>query len=137
MYRDAANRVGEHGVNNFVPVELLLCDLQVHRSLTFALHPEAAVYGQLAIAGGGGAPRESDRLPITEHVQEIGRCPPVMATPLIPRYTEMVRRVYSACGWNAGDFWGFRFMLRYAPIPSLIVLRHPLADRPDGRECAD
>jgi hypothetical protein len=131
MDRDERNTFGEHATRVFVPVETLLCDLFVHRDLRFAMTPRVALHGQIA----GGMPypasgRDRDRIPFTESIQEIGGRSPVVATPLVPRYPEMVGRVLERLGWRPGDFRGFRFQMKYPPLPSVAVLRYDLPERP-------
>lgn len=129
-YRTEINRVAEHSTRVFVPTELLVCDLQVHRSLDFALNPEPFLYSQLAGPSAYPKWREQDALPIVESMRSIGERLPVVATPHIPEYSRIVRRVYERLGWDGRDFHGFRLTMRYPPIPSVLILRSPLPERP-------
>jgi hypothetical protein len=130
IYGDANNLVGEHAVPIQMPVEWAICDLQVHKDLKFALSPRVAAYSKLATGPGPDEDMLCDQLPLAETVQSIGHCPPVVATPLVPRYPEMVQRVYDRMGWHADDFYGFRFVMKYPPMPTAIVMQHDLAVRP-------
>ncbi len=128
IYRDEANTFGEHAVPLQLPVEWLVADLQIHRDLAFAMRPRVRVLGRLM---GGPEPMEgedADVLPIAEHIQGIGQ-PAVVATPLIPRYPDIVQAVHQRMGWDANDFVGFRFVMKYPPMPTSIVLQHDLAER--------
>ncbi|MHC5007435.1 MAG: hypothetical protein ACYTGF_08780 [Planctomycetota bacterium] len=134
IYRDAVNTVGEHAVPIQMPIEWLLCDLQVHRKLAFALRPRVVAYSQFAT---GPAPIEDvgcDQLPLAESIQSIGSAPPIVATPLVPRYPEMVQRVYDRLGWQPEEFHGFRFVMKYPPMPSSIVVQHDLAEQSASRD---
>lgn len=127
IYADEHNRVGEHTAMVQLPVEWLVCDIQIHRSLVFALNPRAVLFGQL---GGGPAPTADasyDRLPMAEEIEPIGSAPPVVATPLLPSYPEMVERVYAGMGWDAAEFEGFRLTVRYPAMPASFVIQHDLA----------
>jgi hypothetical protein len=48
----------------------------------------------------------------------------------MPRYRAMIQSVFDRMGWNAQDFYGFRFTMRYPPIPTVAVFRYSLAQRP-------
>lgn len=128
IYRDEINQVGEHAVQVQCPVEWLLCDLQVHESLAFALSPRVLTYGLHSLTPRPGSETEYDRLPTAEVIQSIGRSPPVVSTPLIPRYQAMVERVYERMGWRAEEMCGFRFEMKYPPMPMSVVVQHDLAD---------
>ena len=112
---------------NFVPAETTLCDLFVHRDVAMGSLPEGMLVGQL----GGTIPQpghdDRDRLPMPEVVESLGRFPPSVATPAIPRYSEMVRTVNERCGWNASEFAEFRFSFKYAPLPAVAMMRYVLA----------
>jgi hypothetical protein len=51
--------------------------------------------------------------------------------PLVPRYTDMVRKVMDNAGWNPGDFRCLRLIMLYPPMPSTVVMRYPLP-MPEG-----
>ncbi|MCA9311110.1 MAG: hypothetical protein KDA21_07885, partial [Phycisphaerales bacterium] len=125
-FRDENNTVGEHVAPVQIAAEWLLADLQVHRDLKFALEPRIAAYGLLGSGPGPSEEDTADRLPLAETIQSIGSAPPVVATPLVPRYPEMVERVYQRFGWNPTDFHGFRFVMKYPPMPVAIVYQHDL-----------
>lgn len=129
IYADEANRYGEHAAPVQIPAEWLVCDLQVHRDLGFALRPEAVQYSQLAVGPEPGADQSFDLLPMAERIESIGHGPPVVATPLVPGYPEMVQRVYERMGWEARAFYGFRLVIRYPAMPTSVVVRHGLAAR--------
>ena len=129
IWADEHNTVGEHAVPVQMPVEWLLADLQVHRSLGWAMSPRAVQFSQVASGPAPGADASWDRLPMAESIEAIGHGPPVVATPLAPRLPEMVARVYERMGWDAGDFHGFRLVVRYPAMPTSVVIQHDLARR--------
>lgn len=127
--RDEHNTFGEHPTRQYTPVESAICDLYVHRDLAVQMPPEAAVYSRLA--GGVEYPesgRDRDLIPMGERVIELGAEPPIVSTPLVPGYPDMVDSVHARLGWRQSEFVGYRLVVRYPPIPSLIVLRYPLLD---------
>lgn len=128
-YRDAVNRFGEHPMRVFVPVEALQCDLYLHRDLPFGESVRGILYSQLAGEQYDGADHAGDQLPLRESVTRLGGRPPVAASPLLPRYSEMIRWAFERLAWNARDFAGYRFTMKYPPIPTVFVLRYDLAER--------
>ena len=130
IYRDEQNTFGEHIAPLNTPCEWCMCDIQIHRDLSFAQNPQALLLNQIGV-GPEPAPGEEpidDILPMAESLEPIGHCPPVAATPLIPRYTKMVERVQKHMAWDANDFYGYRIVLKYPPMPTAILIRHDLAD---------
>lgn len=129
IHADEHNRVGEHAAPVQIPAEWLLCDLHVHRSLSFAMRPRAMMLSQLAVGPAPSGDSGFDRLPMAEEIEAIGHGPPVVATPLAPRLGEMVSRVHARMGWDAADFHGFRVVVRYPAMPISLVMQHDLAAR--------
>jgi hypothetical protein len=73
---------------------------------------------------------ESSNLPIRQPASPIAGSPPAVATPLVPRYAELVQRGHRAPGRRrSGAFRGLRFELKYPPLGSTAVLRFDLPDR--------
>ncbi len=131
-YRDESNSFGGHPVRLTAPTEALLFDLFVHEQLPFDMPPEIQIYSR--INGGDEYPLpDEDRrnlLPILERVQQLGNGLSVVATPLFPRYPELFRTVFDRMAWDRSRFKGYRFVMRYPPIPSVAVLRYELPARP-------
>lgn len=120
---------GEHFVRLYTPVETLFHDLFVHKDLSYALYPQILLYSQMP--GGPVFPlanREKGQLSIFDPIIKLGACPPDTVTSEIPFYPAMIGSVFSRMGWNANDFHGFRFRLRYPPIPTVALWRYDLPD---------
>lgn len=113
------------------PIETMIKDLYVHRDFADLIKPEVIVY---AIASERLAdtlsPQPRDRLPIAETLSPLGSGPPIAATPLIPRYDDIIRFVFDRVGWNPSDFVGMRLQLKYPPMPSTVRIRITLPERP-------
>lgn len=118
---------GEFFASVGAPVETLMFDFLVHHDCEFALRAEPAVFGAIRSDTLRLDPR--DRLPIMPLRLELGSRPPVVATPLVPRYGELIDHVLEARGWRADHFTGLRYLLDYPPFPSTMTLRFPL-ERP-------
>jgi hypothetical protein len=130
-YREPNDTRGEHFARLYTPVETVFHDLFVHKALHYALAPELLLYSQMP--GGPVFPPinpERGRLEVHDPIIDLGGSPPDLVTPEFPRYPEMVRAVFERLGWNPKDFRGFRFRLRFPPIPTLAVWRYELAEAP-------
>ncbi len=127
-HRDELNQFGEHPTLLFTPSELLIGDVFIHRDLPFELPPEAALYsGLFDGVDAAWSGRESDRMALAETVLDLGS-PPIIATPQIPRYPQMVQAVCDRLDWSVKDFRAYRLMMKYPPIPTVLVLRYPLPE---------
>jgi hypothetical protein len=130
-YKAEGDTFGEHIVRLSTPVEVLYHDLYVHRDLAFAMRPEVFIYSDLP--GGPTYPYDGlDRgqLPVMEDMVDLGEGPPNAAAADLPNYRQMVDFGVERMGWTLKDFHGFRFRLRFPPIPTLCLYRYELADRP-------
>jgi hypothetical protein len=127
IHGDVANDTGEHGSRISTPVECFVHDLYVHESLAFAHDVRGFIFGQLP--GGPRYPHgatDDTALPVGAEIGDLGVGPPSMLTPEVPRYEQMIRYALERVGKSPEEFRGFRMKLRYPPIPSLCILRHPL-----------
>ncbi|MFH2115354.1 MAG: hypothetical protein ABIJ86_12695, partial [Spirochaetota bacterium] len=128
-YRYGSNTLGEHIGRLGTPVELLIHDLFVHQDLSYAFSPEISLYNQLPCAPAYPASgRDQGLLPVHEKVIELGQGLSGILTSEFPTYKSMIKSVYDRLNWKAEKFHGFRFKMRYPPIPSLAVLRYDLVD---------
>jgi hypothetical protein len=130
-YRDEHNRYGDMTARMRTPCEVLLFDQFVHEDLFGRISPELHVYSDLR--GGPEIPRhqrERDRLPAWEQVEYLGKGPTVIRTPDVPGYAEMARYALGRLGWDGERFDVYRIRLLYPVIPSTVVMRHELPERP-------
>jgi hypothetical protein len=132
IYESTPGECGEHGTLLYTPVELLIQDFLVHRSLTFAHQPPPSASIHSRLPGGPEFPQEGvelTRMPMPEDVVELGS-PPSMTAIEIPRYQQLIERVLERLGRTPQEFVGFRHRVRYPTIPTIAVFRHPLLKRP-------
>jgi len=130
-YRDEHNRYGDLTARMRTPSEVLLFDQFVHEDVFGRMSPEVLVYGDLR--GGPETPRDQrarDQLPVWETVEYLGKGPGVIHTPEVPRYAEMARYVFDRLGWDGERFDAYRIRVQYPIIPSTVVMRHELPERP-------
>ncbi|MGD8451874.1 MAG: hypothetical protein PVJ57_08650 [Phycisphaerae bacterium] len=128
-YRSAENEWGEHSAVCDTPAKLMLLDLFVHNSLTFAIPPEPVLVSRLP----SGVPqpgRKRKRLPLHERLQDLGMGATPVATPEIRRYNQMIETMFARTGWDPADFHGFRMKIAYPACPTALLLRYRLPPAP-------
>lgn len=127
--RITGDTLGEHSARLYTPAECLIHDLYVHRDLPNALNPSIHLYSQLPIDMSYPTERrDQGQLPLWEKVESLGAEPPNVLAPEFPKYRAMIQSVFDRAGWNPREFHGFRFTMRYPPMPAVAVFRYPLAD---------
>jgi hypothetical protein len=132
-YADRADEFSEIGCNVTTPVEHLLLDLLVHRDFEWAMRPELLMYSRLD----GGAMHATVRrarniMPIVEPPRDLGWVVGALATPVMPRYSKLVRYVFDRLGQGPADFRAFRFTMTYPPIPVAAIMQSTLPVRSAG-----
>ena len=131
FYRTPSNTIGEHTAICDTPAELLVFDLFVHKSFTYAIPPEASLYSELgASIPYPGRGRERNRLPLNEPLQDLGTGPLPLATPEVPRYSQMIQTLFDRMKWDPTEFHGFRMKIAYPAVPASVILRYNLPDAP-------
>lgn len=133
-YATPVDQFGEVSSVITLPIETLLFDLFVHRSLVEAHDPEVCVFGR---PSGSVSPDPADRggqrLPISETLQDITGAPPQVATELVPNYDQIIAATFARARWDPLDFVARRLVLAYPPMPSTVVLRHRLPEPPTSQ----
>lgn len=114
------NTQGRYTLTVRTPVEWVLFDLLLHRSLTHFGRASASVVGLLEDRpAGGGAPA---LLSGPQEAQRLG-APPVMQTPRLARYPEMVGGALQRAGWGTlEEFVGYRTEVEYPAAPCDLVM---------------
>lgn len=140
-WRTEHDDVSEFVVSLVTPAELLIHDLYVHRDLRLPEPPEVCLYSALP---SGPVYPDTDRargvLPSRETLIELGS-PPASMVPELPQYRDIVETVFKRLGngrgsagnganWSAKDFVGYRRKMKFPPIPTREVFRHPLPVKP-------
>ncbi|MBK7403734.1 MAG: hypothetical protein IPJ41_03635 [Phycisphaerales bacterium] len=130
-YRSATEQHGEFVSAITVPVEVQLLDVLVHKDLAAGFDPEVLIYGDpfgtRTLASGDAS---HCRLPIEERAHAIPGSPPIVTTPLYPRYPEIVSRIYERLGCHPADFRGVRLLMKYPPMGTNVSMRFELPERP-------
>ena len=133
-YREREGDIGEFGAAITAPVDQLVFDLIVHRDLEFALRPDVLVFGRIFRQGQPtGNADDPSLLPIKQSTIELTGSPPLVNTPLVPRYPQLLQKVYERLEWNPEDFRGVRLLMKYPPLGANVILRFPLEALPGHR----
>jgi hypothetical protein len=126
-----AGESGDHMALVSTPVEELVHDFFVHRSLEYAKVVSSHLYSQLpggplypAVDGPG------QLLPVASEVSDLGHSPPDTTLIELPQYHQMVALGAENLGYPMEEFQAFRYRLSYPPIPTASVIRHPLKRGP-------
>jgi hypothetical protein len=131
MYRSEKDRFGEFSTGVRLPIETLVFDLIVHQDVPMPHAPRLIVQGFANTSPDGpDASKHMAELPIAEPILELAGSPPVVTTPLVPRYSDVMSTVYSRLGRPPHEFRGVRLMMKYPPMSSQVVLRWELPTRP-------
>ena len=126
-FQSENNVVERLGLALVTPVERIQVDLVVSDELPFAHDLEAVLYSQLDGGGQSLADENANpRLPLLEEVHELGRGLGTMASPHVPRYTELLQLAFERTGWDDQTFRGYRLTMRYPPIPTVMALAFEL-----------
>ncbi len=129
-YRTDRDTTGEFGATISAPTERLIFDLLVDERLEFALAPEVRSFaGIFRERSEEPEPKGLLPIPVPQNVSLLPGRPPVVATPHVPRYPEIVSFVHERMGWNPASFRGCRLELAWPPMGSTVLLRFRLPQR--------
>ncbi len=135
MYQTEKDRFGEFATGIRLPIETLVFDLIVHKDVPMPSAPKLLVLGDANTSPDlPGRVKYSLELPITDPIVDLAGSPPVVTTPLVPRYSDVMSAVYNRLGRAPSEFRGYRMLMKYPPMSSQVVLRWELPERPrDGK----
>lgn len=130
MHSTPENRRGEFTSGVSIPVETLVLDLLVHRDVRMGGAPEVGVFGTpTGRTINPTARSEESRLPLAEKLVEIAGAPPAIATPMVPRYSEIADVAYARLGYPGSAFRGYRLVLPFPPLSSTTIVGWSLPER--------
>ncbi|MEO0482124.1 MAG: hypothetical protein AAF138_00700 [Planctomycetota bacterium] len=119
------NRYGLYTLTVRTPVETVLFDLLLHRSLTHFEPAVASVVGLLEDRPGSSASGSSESLSLlsgSAPAMTLGS-PPVLQTPRLSKYAAMAEGALSRAGWGLDEFVGYRCEVEYPAAPCDVALR--------------
>jgi len=131
LYRDKNNKKGGLIYELFTPSELVHIDLLVHRDLPYDMPPDVSLFDRLSSPRGYTPGMDERRqLPLSTTVKALGSGLPCCSTLRIPKYSTMLERVINKLGHSPDSFTAYRFILKFPPVPSAIILRFNLPAAP-------
>ena len=114
----------------FTPSEFLVHDVFLHRDVAVGGAPEVMLLDRLTVMRGYN-PEEDEmhRMPLSAKILNVS-AGPMSNLKRYPAYTQVLQFILEQLGFEAGDFRGHRFTMTYPPIPTALVMRIGLPDRP-------
>jgi hypothetical protein len=130
MLATPTDKRGEYLTDYTLPIREAQFDVLIHEDLP----PVPGARFQLFSRLDGQLPPPSKRrdrmaLPIHVEVRDLGFGLPAMATPLYPRYTEMIGETFRTLGWDPSRFRTLRAHIEYPPLGTVGVFSFPLEER--------
>lgn len=125
-FRDEAHRQAAVMARVRTPTASLLFDWIVHRDLYGPIRPEAGMYSDVFMRDPAEL-EDHDRMPLRETPEYLGTGTTALATSGVPRYAELIEYALDQVGLQGDDFETHRLTIGYPPIPSSVVMTHPLA----------
>lgn len=130
MYATSTDSYGEFLTDYTLPIQEAQFDVVIHRDLPRFDEAGFQVFSRLD----GRLPAPSKRrdklaLPIKTDVRELGPGLHAMATPLYPRYTELIKDAFGRLGWDPSEFYTLRGVVEYPPMATTGVFSFPLVAR--------
>lgn len=119
------DRIAHFGAAVRTPAEVLHFDLLVRASLFGGVERELRVFSDLASAISFD---DRDALDTSARVSRLGRGLGLAHTPDIPGYTDLSASVCASVGIDPDDYELYRVRMEYPPLPTTVMIRHPLLD---------
>lgn len=119
------DRVAHFGTAVRTPAEGLHFDLFVKAGLFGQVQRELRVFSDLASPISFD---DSDALETSAKVVRMGRGLGLSHTPDIPGYADLTASVCASVGIDPDDYELYRVRMEYPPVPTTVMIRHPLLD---------
>lgn len=125
------DRVAHFGTAVRTPAELLHFDLFVRRGLFGTVERDLRVFSDLASAISF---EDCDALETSARIARLGSGLSMAQTPDVPGYADLTAAVCASVAIDPDDYELFRVRVEYPPLPTTVMVRHPLLDpeRLDG-----
>lgn len=116
----------------YTPTERVVHDVFLHRDLKDFGQPEVMLLDRLSASRGYNPTiDEHSRLPLSTRAIRISARSGGTSIPEYSEYPELLKFAFDSVRWNAEDFYGYRFMLKFPTVPSATVVRFTLSDKPE------
>ena len=129
-YRDERNNHQLSHVMVHTPCKVLIQDVLVREGMFDSTLPEVLIYGDHRGVDPHPEGRDCDLLTMHASVKHLGKGPLVVHTPDVPRYTEMLEYAFDRLGWDGDKFDVYRCRVEYPVMPSSVVIRFELPEKP-------
>ena len=115
-----------------VPAEVLIHDVLIHEELFGSLTPKTSVYGNHDRSPGASVfdLSQANLLGVKESAVYMGNGPSVLQTLDVPRYPEMAQYAFDRLGWDGEKFDVYRCRVQFPVMPSSVVVRFDLPEKP-------
>lgn len=122
------DRMAHFGTAVRTPAEVLHFDLFVRIGLFGRVERELRIFSDLASQISF---EDQDALETSARVVRLGRGLGLSHTPDIPGYADLTASVCNSVGIDPDEYELFRVRVEYPPVPTTVMLRHPLLDPRD------
>jgi len=128
-YHEPENTQARYHMGVRTPVEASILDIYLHDSLTHFGDMKMHVFGLLENRPAWGG-NETMGEPVLESTSaRVLGSPPVVATPRLANYGQLIERTLELSGWGAASsFRGYRAEVEYPPAPCNVMLSCDLAE---------
>lgn len=123
-YATPQDQTAHFGTGIRIPAESLHFDLFAHHGLFGDVARELRVFSDLAAPV---AFDDADALPAPERITRLGRGVALAQSPDIPGYPSLASWVFAALGEDPSQYDLFRVRMAYPPMPTTVMVRHPLS----------
>jgi len=115
------------------PSELVVHDIFLHKDLDIEGVPEVMLLDRLSTSRGYRHDTiENDRMMLSTRILNVSAGPVSSSISKYPDYSKILQFVLNHENLRADQFRGYRFTMTYPPVPTAVVMRLPLPERPVG-----
>lgn len=126
VYATEQDRVAHFGTTVRTPAEVLHFDLLVRRGLFGPVERDLRVFSDLASTISFD---DRDALETSARIVRLGSGLGLVHTPDIPGYADLAASVCVSVAIDPDEYELFRVRMEYPPLPTSVMIRHPLLDR--------
>ncbi len=113
------------------PSELVMHDIFLHKDLEIDAVPEVMLLDRLSLSRGYRSDElDAARLPLSTRILNVSAGPVSSSLSQYPEYSRVLEYVLERIDVEADDLRGYRFTMTYPPVPSAVVVRLALAEKP-------
>ncbi len=120
------------GINDlYTPTELVVHDVFMHREVGMTGPPEVMILDRLSQARGIHLDTDDRyRMPLSSKILRVSAGPAGSGLVQYPAYSKLIQYAFERLGWAPAEFQGYRFTMTFPPVPSAVVMRSVLPEKP-------